>query len=177
VRPEIAGCSPGCTVCGSVCPTGAIRPFTAEDKLKVKQGTAVLEKGRCIGWTENRVCNECVKACPTQAIKVVREQGIEKPSEIIAAECIGCGICVERCYRIVKGESACTVNGSDRGNPTDFGAISRTLDARSKAGKVFLPWIHEDRYYPHTAPADRGFSQLRRHGNFGNVTKRGNDQG
>jgi formate hydrogenlyase subunit 6/NADH:ubiquinone oxidoreductase subunit I len=47
-------CEYTCTLCGSVCPTGAIRPITAGEKtgrpVKIDR---LLDRGRCSPWSGN----------------------------------------------------------------------------------------------------------------------------
>ena len=41
-------CRPECTKCSEVCPTGAIRPITKEDKSSVQIGHAVWIAANCV---------------------------------------------------------------------------------------------------------------------------------
>jgi polyferredoxin len=141
VKPEIGGCDPHCTACGDVCPTNAIVEFSEKDKLAMKMGTAKLELDRCIGWTENKDCNECVKYCPTQAIKVTLDKGIFKPVKIVSAECNGCAICEKRCREIITNGTACIMSNKGRGMPTDSVTIQKLREQKKKHGKSFLPKI------------------------------------
>ena len=137
--PQIAGCDGACTLCGEVCPTNAIVRFTQEEKHSVKMGSAVLELGRCIGWTQNKDCNECVKICPTQAIKVAEKDGVLKPVSLVNAECTGCGLCEKRCGEIILNGTACVTSSSGRGTPTDFNAIGKNIREKAKHGKDYMP--------------------------------------
>jgi ferredoxin len=141
LTPEIAGCDPCCTACGQVCPTNAIAPFSAESKLRVKLGTAKIERDRCIGWTEGTECNECAVICPTLAIKAARIAGVIRPVRVSFAECTGCGMCVQRCNQIVANSAACVVSAKGRGLATDIAAVSKQRQERAAISPRHFPVI------------------------------------
>ena len=97
-------CEKGCTRCGEVCPTGAIRRLSAEEKAKTKIGLAALVPGwedRCLAHKEGHACALCQKHCPYGAVKVVEEKAkdgtkVRRPA-IDAAACVGCGACAHVC--------------------------------------------------------------------------------
>jgi MauM/NapG family ferredoxin protein len=100
VVPRIGGCEAKCAVCGHVCPTGAIRKLTSEDKPFVKIGTAVLDKHRCIAWDQNKECVVCDESCPYNAIDTRELQttgGMFKVPVVKADLCMGCGVCEQNC--------------------------------------------------------------------------------
>ncbi|MFC1548489.1 4Fe-4S dicluster domain-containing protein [Candidatus Omnitrophota bacterium] len=100
--PEIGYCEYHCTLCGNVCPTGAIPRIAPNKKLKVKLGTAKVDRAKCIAWAYNTDCIVCEEHCPipNKAIKLVEEvsngKTIKKPV-VDPALCIGCGICQTKC--------------------------------------------------------------------------------
>ena len=47
-------CNYECTVCSDVCPTGAIKPLTIEEKTTTQVGIATFFKGRCVVNTEEK---------------------------------------------------------------------------------------------------------------------------
>jgi len=61
-------CEYTCTLCGSVCPTGAIREMGVKEKINqpVKIGSAYLDRGRCLPWSGNAPCIVCQEAGRTQ---------------------------------------------------------------------------------------------------------------
>lgn len=84
-------CLPSCTRCGSVCPEGAIRQLTAEERTTVHVGRAVWSKDLCLRTTGEN-CTACVRKCPVRAIHLVAGFPI-----VDAAVCIGCGACEHVC--------------------------------------------------------------------------------
>ena len=81
------GCRFNCHKCSSVCPSGALRKMTLEQKQHLQIGMATVDKRICIK------CGACVDTCPRKAIH--RERG-QFPM-IDASECIGCGRCKKVC--------------------------------------------------------------------------------
>lgn len=105
-------CNFDCTVCGEVCPTGAIRPLTEQQKHLTQMGYVVFIKENCIVYTDGTSCGACSEHCPTQAIAMVPfKEGLTIP-EVNTDICVGCGgceyVCPARPFRAVYIE----------GNPT-----------------------------------------------------------
>jgi len=100
--PEIGYCEYNCTLCGDVCPTGAISKLTLEVKQKTKLGTAKVNRDTCIAWAEGQECIVCEEYCPIpeKAIKLEEEivggKTILKPV-VDSSLCIGCGVCQNKC--------------------------------------------------------------------------------
>ena len=105
--PRIGYCEYRCTLCGQVCPTGAIKRLTLEEKAKVKIGLAMIDKGRCLPWAHSRPCIVCEEVCPTpkkaiwfEDVKVKDREGrtvaVMQP-HVDLELCIGCGICETKC--------------------------------------------------------------------------------
>jgi len=102
-------CEYTCTLCGSVCPTGAIRNLSAKEKIEnpVRIGSAHIDRGRCLPWSGNGPCIVCEEHCPTspKAIHLKKEAGLSPDGETIGIElpyvdlrrCVGCGICEYKC--------------------------------------------------------------------------------
>lgn len=80
-------CDKDCNKCGQVCPTGAIKRLSLEDKQKTRIGMAMILDDKCVK------CGKCTKACPYGAI-VKSDSGII----INASKCIGCGTCKHACH-------------------------------------------------------------------------------
>ena len=113
-------CRPECTKCSKLCPTGAIRPITKEDKPLIQIGHAVWVKKNCIPLTDEKTCGNCAKHCPVGAIQMVPvdkalkqdpETGAWKDADgndlngreilkipvVDTEKCIGCGSCENLC--------------------------------------------------------------------------------
>ena len=109
-------CELNCTLCGQVCPTGAIQKITIPQKLglgaftdlgSIKTGTAFFDQGRCLPWSMDIPCVVCQEVCPIspKAIfsrpvditdrwgKIVR---LSRPY-VDPVLCNGCGICEHEC--------------------------------------------------------------------------------
>ena len=80
-------CDYNCHKCSEVCPSGAIKKLTLEEKQKTRIAMAMINEDKC------SQCGECVKACPVHAI--IKENG--KPPVLNALKCIGCGACKQAC--------------------------------------------------------------------------------
>jgi len=90
-------CNFECTICGEVCPTGAILPLTVEEKKLTQMGIVQLILEKCVVITDNTACGSCSEHCPTQAVTMVPyENGLTIP-EIHTHICIGCGACEYAC--------------------------------------------------------------------------------
>ncbi len=89
-------CRPECTRCSLVCPTGAIKPVTPEDKTAIHAGHAVWIKENCLPVKGGVHCGNCARHCPTGAIQMINYEGKEIPS-IDTTKCIGCGACENLC--------------------------------------------------------------------------------
>lgn len=104
--PRLAGCDQSCFLCGTVCPTDALRELTLEEKKHAKIGTAHIVKDRCLVWARDRLCLICDEQCPYNAIIFKWKDGFRRPV-VIEHKCNGCGFCEEQCP--VAGESAIIV--------------------------------------------------------------------
>lgn len=109
-------CRPECTRCNNVCPTGAIRPITVEDKTAIQIGRAVWIKKNCLPAIDGTACNNCAHHCPTGAIQMVPSDPENEDSPKIPAinetKCIGCGACENLCPS--RPYSAIYVEGFER---------------------------------------------------------------
>ena len=94
-------CRPECTKCSDVCPAGAIRPITVEDKSSIQIGHAVVCLDNCVVNTDEVSCGNCARHCPAGAISMVRKNPDDPKSLRIPVvneeRCIGCGACENLC--------------------------------------------------------------------------------
>ncbi len=94
-------CRPECNQCSQVCPTGAIKPISIEDKTAIRVGHARWIKKNCIPIANGDSCGLCARQCPAQAIIMVNYtkkngQTVQVPA-IDKERCIGCGKCEYLC--------------------------------------------------------------------------------
>ncbi len=89
-------CNFECTVCGEVCPTGAVLPLAGEKKKLTQIGKVKFIKENCVVYTEKTDCGACAEQCPTKAVTMVPYENIKAP-EIKDDYCIGCGACEFAC--------------------------------------------------------------------------------
>ena len=94
-------CRPECNRCSQVCPAGAIKPITAEEKSSTQIGHAVWIKKNCIPVTDGVECGNCERHCPTGAIEMEQLDPDDEMSVMIPTvnetKCIGCGACENLC--------------------------------------------------------------------------------
>ena len=135
---KIGYCEPTCTLCGQVCPTGAISELTLGEKIGDREtppnqiGTAFVDRGRCLPWAMATPCIVCEEWCPTSPKAIYLKEEITLDSRgqevkvkrpyIDASLCTGCGAC----------EYACPVN--------DHRAIYITSvgESRSRRNQILL---------------------------------------
>jgi len=94
-------CRPECNRCSQVCPAGAIRPVSIEEKSSVQTGHAVVNLDICVVNTDEVSCGNCARHCPAGAIRLVRKNPDDENSLRIPTvneeRCIGCGACENLC--------------------------------------------------------------------------------
>jgi ferredoxin len=93
---HIGSCSYDCTICSTVCPSGAILPIALEEKKLVQMGKAKFVREDCIVITKKTDCGACSEHCPTKAVKMVPYEKLFLP-EVTEDICIGCGSCEHPC--------------------------------------------------------------------------------
>ena len=94
-------CRPECNKCSQVCPAGAIRPISVEEKSSISIGHAVWIKQNCLPVSDGVSCGNCARHCPTGAIKMVPLDANDHHSKHVPSidteRCIGCGTCENLC--------------------------------------------------------------------------------
>lgn len=108
-------CRPECTRCSKVCPAGAIRPVTPEEKTDIHIGYAVVLRDNCLPYRTGVKCGNCAAHCPTAAISMVHHPDSQFADVLVPAvnadKCIGCGACEYLCPS--RPFSAIYVNGCE----------------------------------------------------------------
>ena len=107
VVPRLGYCEYNCTLCGQVCPTGAIPALPVEIKRHEVIGKAVFDKNHCLPFARKIDCIVCEEHCPIpeKAIRSreVRVMGLDglirtvKEPYLVEEICNGCGICENVC--------------------------------------------------------------------------------
>ena len=64
-------CNFDCTVCGDVCPNGAIKPLTVDEKHLTQMGHVIFIEENCIVHTDGTSSGACSEHSPTQAVAIV----------------------------------------------------------------------------------------------------------
>ncbi|MGL4852107.1 MAG: 4Fe-4S dicluster domain-containing protein, partial [Phocaeicola sp.] len=91
-------CRPECTKCSEVCPAGAIKRISREDKSATQIGHAVWNRELCIPIANGDSCGNCARHCPTGAISMVASgERTPKVPAVDVERCIGCGACEQVC--------------------------------------------------------------------------------
>ena len=122
--PRMGYCEYHCTLCGQVCPTGAIERLGVEEKTQVKIGLAMFDRDRCLPWAYGIPCIVCEEVCPTpqkaiwfEEVEVRNREGelvkIQRP-HVDLEICIGCGICETLCPVVDKPAVRVTSIGESR---------------------------------------------------------------
>jgi polyferredoxin/formate hydrogenlyase subunit 6/NADH:ubiquinone oxidoreductase subunit I len=122
--PRMGYCEYRCTLCGQVCPTGAIQKLTLEEKARVKIGLAMIDVGRCLPFAHATSCIVCEEVCPTpkKAIWFENTQVKNRAGQSLTVKqphvdlelCIGCGICETKCPVLGQPAIAVTNLGESR---------------------------------------------------------------
>lgn len=107
LTPRLGYCEYNCTLCGQVCPTGAIPDLAPAEKKREVIGKAVFDKNHCLPFARRIDCIVCEEHCPVPSKAIRSEQvmltGFDghrvsvKQPYVVEELCNGCGICENVC--------------------------------------------------------------------------------
>ena len=88
--------------CVAACPTGALRDI--DERSDVRMGVAVIDEDACIAFQGMR-CEVCYRVCPLIDKAIAIDYRLREGDAIHSVfapvidekQCVGCGLCVERC--------------------------------------------------------------------------------
>jgi len=107
VIPRLGYCEYNCTLCGQVCPTGAIPNLVPAVKKREVIGKAVFDKNHCLPFAKKENCIVCEEHCPIPQ-KAIRSRKVRETADdgrqvllqvpyVVDNLCNGCGICEHVC--------------------------------------------------------------------------------
>ena len=132
-------CEFTCTLCGQVCPTGAIPRLTEEEKHARPTGMAYFDHSLCLPWAEKTPCIRCEEMCPApdKAIKILNtfkitdKDGMEVEIQQPYVDhdlCVGCGICESNCT--IPGVAGIRLQRREAPDPGTEFLLKSTLESR-----------------------------------------------
>ncbi len=134
-------CDPSCNLCGQVCPTEAIQPFTDWQRQVGRIGEASVVEDRCIPFVSGDECTVCAEVCPVRRGAIRLQQRnvtlangsttrVRVP-RVDGGHCIGCGVCEYSCP--VPGEAGIII--SARRVQNEFRPEERGIPLRNQRGR------------------------------------------
>lgn len=86
-------CLPDCTLCGDVCPSGAITKFTKDEKKRLFMASVAIDVSKC--WLQDqRDCDLCRFHCAFEAIEIKKTGNNSLALPVLAEnKCVGCAAC------------------------------------------------------------------------------------
>lgn len=118
-------CAYDCNECTKVCPNGALKKLTLEEKKVTQIGRVRFRPKNCIIAIEGTSCGACDEHCPTKAISMSATMH-GKPFPSVNPEiCIGCGGCEYICPTSPKAMVVIP-------NPIHLTAVEPTIEKQEK---------------------------------------------
>jgi len=112
---EVGKCEFDCRNCSALCPTGALRKLSEDEKHNCQIGTVRFSREHCVVVTDGTSCGACAEHCPTGALQMVPYKDHLTIPLVIEELCIGCGACQYICPGLWgDGKKAMMVYGADR---------------------------------------------------------------
>ena len=106
--PVRGACDFFCHRCSEICPCGALKKLTLEEKQQTRIGLASVDPHLCVAYVAEEDCGACAEHCPVGALEMV-PHGKTRVPEVSSSLCIGCGACRNICP--VRPEAAISVSG------------------------------------------------------------------
>lgn len=101
ISPAAGACEQSCNRCGQVCPSGALRPFTIEEKADIRIAEARIDTATCLSsqaGDDYTLCLICEGVCPYHAITAQDTDGSGQLRPLVnTGICVGCGLCEYNC--------------------------------------------------------------------------------
>jgi ferredoxin-type protein NapF len=98
VRFENGYCLEDCNACTRICPSGAIKNLTLEQKRQHRIGEALVDGKICFLVQGKSDCDVCVRSCPFEAVQVYWDDDLYVAYPNVDFEkCNGCGACQVYC--------------------------------------------------------------------------------
>jgi ferredoxin-type protein NapF len=86
-------CLPNCKRCGEVCPSGALPPFTLQEKKSLFMATVRVDHENCLLY-QQKECSQCKQYCAYGAVSYQQIEPLMPPAPVIDPEkCVGCAAC------------------------------------------------------------------------------------
>ena len=118
-------CEYNCTLCGQVCPTGAIPNLPKEQKKREVIGKAVFDRNHCLPFARQINCIVCEEHCPIPQKAIRSRMEMQKAPDgrtvqvqvpyVVDEICNGCGICEYVCP--LEGKSGIEVFAAKNRSP------------------------------------------------------------
>ncbi|MBJ6725489.1 4Fe-4S binding protein [Geomesophilobacter sediminis] len=142
VVPRLGYCEYNCTLCGQVCPTGAIPALPVAQKKRAVIGKAVFDKNHCLPFARKTNCIVCEEHCPMQQKAIRSEKVVEidpsgkrielqKPY-VVDELCNGCGICENVCP--LEGKAGIEVFAVKERKPLAAAALTQSPGSGAAPG-------------------------------------------